>query len=249
MSFPEMMLALLGFILVVNSATSKRESQKTTKIIKIIVGIFVLLFTLWSYHINSQAINELGITNDTLKLNSRELLAKRMIDSSNNAGFQKYLRDTFGIERQNNTAMVIDTKIFHAKATQVSGIQQKSINTELQDSVNYDVKLINNTLIISPKQGTWSHGFFAFDTLNGIQFNEMLTEGMGTPNLVDKIKINKRIYNTHIFKIYDRPVYMDGPIKLNLSSDLNRYIIFGDQGYPSKRYIYKQGKVSWIPER
>lgn len=34
-----------------------------------------------------------------------------------------------------------------------------------------------------------------------------------------------------------------------LSGDNHRYIIFGDEGIPTKRYIFQNGKVKWIPKR
>ncbi len=82
-----------------------------------------------------------------------------------------------------------------------------------------------------------------------MKFESMLFDGMGTGNSIDKIIVGNKILNTHLFKIYDKPVYEAEPIKLKMTGDEERYIVFGDQGIPTRRYFYKKGKVSWIPEK
>jgi hypothetical protein len=170
------------------------------------------------------------------------LLKKRDIDSSDNAKFQKYLKDTFGIIKQGGKPIIYNTKIYNSKVEKINP-------TLLSDSINFQYNFKNDTLRVIPKQGTWVHAYFAFDTSNSVKFNASLNEGMGTANVVDKISVNGKILNTHIIKIFDRPVYKGAPITLSLSDNIHRYIIFGDEGIPSKRYIYQNGKVRWIPEK
>lgn len=143
---------------------------------------------------------------------------------------------------QNNKPLIYNTKIYNLKAKQ-------SKAEGLPDSLNYSFKMKGDTLCLAPKEGTWAHGYFAFDTINGTRFESMLFDGMGTANSIDKIIVGNKILNTHLFKIYDKPVYKGEPITLKMTGDLNRYVIFGDQGIPSKRYFYKQGRVTWIPEK
>lgn len=67
----------------------------------------------------------------------------------------------------------------------------------------------------------------------------MLEEGMGSPNIVDKVTVNNKILNTHLIKIYDRAVFNVEPIKLNISAYKTGYLVFGEQGNNLKRYFYK----------
>jgi hypothetical protein len=242
MDFTDVALPILGFVVVINSLKSIKKGLTRKEKIDAAIGFLIMIFSCWAYITNSKTLNDITNANDTLNVNIKTLLERRKTDSSNNATFQKYLKDTFGIIKQGVKPIIYNTKIYNSKVQEVKP-------NGLADSINYQYSLKNDTLFLAPKEGTWAHGYIAFDTANGTRFESMLHEGMGTPNLVDKININGRIYITHIFKMYDRAVYKQEPISLRMSGDLNRYIIFGDERIPSKRYFYKQGKVIWIPER
>jgi len=241
MSVSDFAIPILGFILAVLSARELKEKISAKKIIELFVGLLIMGFSIWASIENSESLSNISASNQTLQSKLDDLLEKRRTDSNNNEIFQKYLKDTFGIERQGDKPIKVyfnDTKNFYSNSESNSG---------LADSLNYNVKLMGDILYISPKEGTWSHGYFAFDTSNSKRFNDMLEEGMGTPNVADKISVNNKVLNTHLIKIYDRAVFNDEPIKLNISAYKNGYLIFGEQGNNRKRYLYKQGKVIWIP--
>ena len=233
MKFTDVIIPILVLVTVVIPFLKLKEGAEKASII--IVGILIMGFSIYISVDTNDTIN--GISNNT-----NTLLAQRKSDSINNSTFQQYLKDTFGIERKGNTAIKIINNT-------TNNYQASKKDEALSDSINYFFKLRNDTLAISPKEGTWVHAYIAFDTVNGKSFEGLLHEGMGTSNWADKINVNGKIYLTHLFKMYDRAVYNTSPIELNMAGHLNRYIIFGDEGIPRKRYIYKHGKVNWIPEK
>jgi hypothetical protein len=235
MGFTDFALPILGFILVISSAYYlKKEEVTTKKIIELVAGFLIMGFSIWASIENSGKLDKISSTNSGLKLKLDEIIDKRMIDSNNNATFQKYLKDTFGIERQGDKPVKL---YFNNTKNYFPTVQQIQTINGISDYIIY----------ITPKEGSWVHAYFAFDTTQSSKFAEMLEEGMGTPNVVDKVTVNNKILNTHLIKIYDRAVYKGEPIKLNISAFKNGFIIFGEQGNPSKRYFYKNGKVRWIP--
>jgi hypothetical protein len=241
MSAADFAIPILGFILVVISALSLKEEVSKKKVAELIVGLFIMGFSIWASVDNSETIKNFNMSNSDLKGKLNELIESRRIDSNNNVVFQEYLKDTFGIVRRGDKPVKIfvsNTKNYFSSIVE---------NNKVNDKENYEIKQVGDILNISPKEGTWIHGYFAFDTSNSKEFNEMLEEGMGTPNIVDKISVNAKIFNTHLIRIYNRAVYKNEPIRINISTLKNGYIIFGEEGNKNKRYIYKQGKVIWIP--
>lgn len=207
-------ISLLGFLPLLAEMIHKYQLYKKTEFLalkeifdfeffkSLIFGTLIFLFALFQNSSEGKEKKELSE-----KINT--LLDKREVDSANNASFQKYLKDTFGIIIQGNKPIIYNTKIYNSQ------IEQPKLEG-LADSINYQYSFENDTLRIVPKQGTWVHAFLAYDTAHPYSFKDGLDEGMGTANIVDKISINGKIFNTHLFKIYDRPVYKGNPIKINL---------------------------------
>ncbi len=242
MNISDFAIPILGFTLVVLSAISLKEGITRKKIIEIAVCLLIMGFSIWASIDNSETINDIGKSNSLLQTKLDDLLEKRRVDSNNNVVFQKYLKDTFGIERRGDKPV----KIYFTQTKNYFSTSQE--NKNISDSINFIIKKSGDILYISPKEGTWVHAYFAFDTTNSSHFSSMLDEGVGTPSIVDKITLNNKTLNTHIIRITDRPVYKEEPIKLNMSGYQNGYLIFGEQGDTKKRYFYKQGKVIWIPQ-
>lgn len=173
-----------------------------------------------------------------------------------------------GIDEKTGKILVLDSQLLAKEFTQVVNIINNTYQyqapaspplnqapvylrvpaNEMEDSANVRLVVRNDSLYIYPKTGTWVHAYYAHDTANSKQFIANFTEGMSTPNVVDPITINGKTYNTHIWKIFDRAVYTTNPIRLNIKGYKNRYIIFGDEGMPSKRWIFQSGKLTWIPD-
>ena len=99
MSVSDFAIPILGFILAVLSARELKEKVSTKKIIELIVGILIMGFSIWASVENSESLNNINASNNNLQAKLDDLFEKRRTDSNNNEIFQKYLKDTFGIER------------------------------------------------------------------------------------------------------------------------------------------------------
>lgn len=229
-------------LVVVNLWYSGKDWYKKENGFMLFIGIVTMGFSWYQNWTNSEQT-------DTMSSNLETVLKNQKIDSTNNAEFQKYLKDSIGIQREGNKANVVSNTNLTKYYNQYNITQTLNTTEGAPDSLNYIVSRRNDSLFISPKNGTWSHGYVAFDTTNGDSFEADMSTGMGTAFPVDKISVNNnKTFNTHIFKMYDRAVYDKSPIILNMRSSPDRYIIFGDEGIPRKRYIYQNRKVKWIPE-
>lgn len=238
-NWTDFIIPITGFILVIfKGYTSGKDWYKKENIWEIIIGFIVMISSIWISIDNNSAINK-------IENNTSSLLQQRIIDSTDNANFRKYLKDTFGIEKRGDTAIVVN------KTQYLSVVKPAQLkDTALADSLNYFFKLSKDTLFLSPLQGVWIHGFIAIDTTNYQNLEEIINDGMyiSSPNPLDVIYADGKVYNTYLWNVY-RAVYKKEPVYLNINNyGKNRYVIFGDQG-TSKRYIYKNGKVRWIPEQ
>lgn len=193
-------------------------------------------------------------TNETLQINVIRLLEARKTDSTNNADFQKYLKDSLGVARDGNKARIVNQFIYNSNVHNETIVQNLKDNS-LPDSINYIFRVVKDSLYISPKEGAWQRAYFSFDTANDKKNASLdnsskyiVSEGLG-PTEPDKIFINNKMYVVYTNLINDRAVYNKKPIALNLAGNRNQYIVFGEQGNATKRYFYKQGRVTWIPEK
>ncbi len=239
-------IPLVGIIPIVAGLYEAKKEKKFTIKAKweLFIGIVVILLSLNNSLNEKVSLSTINGQNDTLKLKVGSLTdtLRTTRDSLIKIGLS--------IDNKTGHISIMDSQILK-KVLQLRNIsvtipiEQKG----LSDSANYTFRLKYDTLYLSPKEGTWAHGYIAFDTSNGIPFERMMHEGEGTGNEVDKINVNGKIYMTHLVKIFDRAVYKAEPISLRMSGQLKRYIIFGDEGIPTKRWIYQNDKVKWIPER
>jgi hypothetical protein len=219
-------LPLLGFIPIAVAFFNVAKQKKITRqsLFEFIVGALVLFVSI-NDNMNNAAerrrnSNSLKSLHDTLT-NSRDTLLKIGI----------------GIDEKTGKLLILDSQLL-----------KKEFAKETSDSDNVVAILKNDSLYLYPKKGTWVHAYYAHDTANSAVFMSNFTEGMGTPYPVDKIHAGGKTYLTHLWKLYDRAVYKGSPIRLNMKNYENRYIIFGDEGIPSKRWIFQFGRVKWIPD-
>lgn len=244
MSLTDYALPILGFALIFNAVYFKVKNNKLDKKHKwdIAIGIIICGFSIWSSVNNSQAA-------ETLQSSVNKLLEKRNEDSANNSHFQKYLKDTFGIEKVGNEAKIVNRNTY---------IRNVTINNTLPNyatpnySKNFGYKLSKNkdTLILFPQEGVWVKPFFAFDaSLEEKNSNILQSDGMYQKDSrlpPEETIINGTRYKTltvHLSLVRDKI----NPLILDISANKNQYIIFGDESDRQKRYIYKNGSVTWVP--
>jgi hypothetical protein len=163
------------------------------------------------------------------------------------------LKVGLSIDEKTGRLLIMDSQLLKKEFTKVFNITvipSPIVPTieGIADSNNYTAFVRNDSFFAAPKVGTWVRAYYAHDTSRSELFIKNFTEGMGTPNEVDKFVINGRTYNTHMWKINDRTVYKGSPMRLNIAGYENRYIIFGEEGNPAKRWIFRSGKVYWIPD-
>ncbi len=207
-------------------------------------------FSIWLEIEKYDDINTLKSGNSTLNENVNSLLEKRGIDSTSNATFQKYLKDTFGIERTGNKPIIYNTKIYNSNIHESEGVANSSTN-----SINYGYELSStkDILTLYPKTGVWIKPFFSFDaSLEKINKNIYESDGEGKPYSTESgpseiTLINNKKYRTiSVFMSLVRS--KSYPLIIDISGDKSQYIVFGDDADPNKRYMYKNGKVNWIPK-
>ena len=99
---------------------------------------------------------------DNLKTKLEKAASDRTIDSTNNSYFQKYLKDTFGIEKFGNEAKIVNANTYVKNITVNNTL---SSNPAPDYSKNFGYKLSKNKdkLILFPQNGVWVKPFFAFD--------------------------------------------------------------------------------------
>lgn len=251
MSFLEIIVPALGLALIVNSTYGIIRSEKGAakkEIIELSLGVLICVFSIWSASSNSKTTGKLQSTADSSKNKINELLSQRKVDSTNDAKFQQYLKDSLGIQ-------VIDIATNTVRRTDNFYTIVNSLPKEgLSPSVNYEYKISKNkdSVIVFPKTGVWVKPFFSFDA--SIQAkNEaiLLADGMSITDSrlpPEETIINGVSYKTftvHLSIVRDK-IY---PLILDISADKNQYVIFGDESDPEKRYLYKGGKITWVPKK
>lgn len=247
MSFIEIVLPILGLSLVINSASSLyRTGLEKKDVVELIIGVLICVFSIWSASSNSTATVKLQASVDSSQSKINMMLSQRQIDSTNNANFQKYLRDSFGIQ-------VIDIATNSVKRTNNFYTIVSPEKTGISPSENFGYKFSSNrdTLIVFPKSGVWVKPFFSFDaSLEKNNSAIFLPDGMSQTDSrlpPEETIINGTRYKTftmHMSLVRDKSY----PLILDMSADKRQYIIFGDESDPEKRYFYKDGKFSWTPK-
>lgn len=119
----------------------------------------------------------------------------------------------------------------------------------IPDQENFVATVKRDTLYLYPKEGNWSHGYVAFDLSEGELVQQRVNYGEGTSMFMGGINLNvgNKTYITYVVKIHEKAVWRNSPIRVALVGFTN-YIIFGDEGAVSKRWMYQNGKVTWVPE-
>lgn len=246
MSFPDISLPVLAFLITLFLLPSVKDGVKSIHWIIGALSLMVMGFTLWNSHSNSE-------TNVQIRESLSSAQKDREIDSINDASFQRFMKDSFGIERQGNQAEIINHNLYDNRKT------YNTINSPLispfinNDATNYELRFskTKDSLIIYPKNGVWIKPFISFD-INKRGINEGLFQGDGmsleTTGVTEVTNIEGINYNTlTVFCSLIRDRQM--PMYLDISGDKKQYIIFGDASSPEKRYLYQNGKIKWIPKK
>ncbi len=244
--------SICAFIVALYALPSIKEGIKPKHYLVGGILIIIMGFSIYQASENSEITGNLSS-------NMKELLDQRRADSVSNAYFQTYLKDSVGISREGNKARIVNQNIYNSYSQVKESplnpplvlptISPVNITNILPDSINYNFRVSKDSLYISPKEGAWVRPFFATDISNKSKNLNIVEEGMGPMEPADKMNVNDKIFNVGMYLIYERAVYPKKPIALNLSGNRNQYIIFGEQGSSTKRYIYRRGKVEWIPEK
>jgi len=221
---------------VIEAIANRNVTKKT--VFEFLVGAAILFFS----------IND-NVNNTAEKRQNDSLSAKQDADILKVQDTLRRTRDsllTIGLKIDKTTGRieVVDSKILKA----VLKLQPPVMSAGIPDSLNYVTVLYHDTLMIYPKEGSWAHGYIAFDTTNSKEFENKMFMGIGPATEVDKINVNGKTYLTHIYSAFSVATHKGHPWELSMSNSLNRYIIFGEDGVGSKRYFYRNGKVKWIPE-
>ena len=121
MNISDFAVPLIGFGVAINSAIETlKKGFKTKDVVDIILGLFIMGFSLSIASDNSDTIIGIRTDNNNLQKGVTMLLSQRALDSINNYSFQKYLRDSFGIEKKGDKPVIYNTKIYLSKSTQDS---------------------------------------------------------------------------------------------------------------------------------
>ena len=206
----------------------------------IFVAALIMVLTVWNLFIQSSNEKADQIEKKSLHTDIKTIQSKLDIQLKNDNNFESWLKNTYGIERKGDTAIVYNTNIYYSKAPKqnVDGIP---------DSINYSFKLIKDTLVVFPKEGVWVKPFFSFDQklfkANGEIYQSDGTE-YSIPYDITTVN-NKKLHTITVDMSLTRS--KERPLVMNISGDKNQYVIFGDEATPSKRYIYEHGKINWIP--
>lgn len=105
MNIGDIILPVLSFLLVVNSAIAIKKGLELKNILELIIGILILGFSIWNSFDNSETINNISIQNDTLRKQTIKL------DSSLNR--QTELIKSLGLKFDQKTGeiYIIDSQI------------------------------------------------------------------------------------------------------------------------------------------
>lgn len=236
---------VLGFLLIIISVRKAvNEGWNNLALAELIVGVLIAGSSAVSIKLNSSSSKRLQSSIDTL-------LNNRKVDSVNNEKFKTFLKDSFGIEKRDTTAVISNTYIYNSKSidTIKKVLDTVKTNTTIPDSLNFSIKILGDSLFLAPKYGAWEKGFVGFDMQNweAIQKLNILSEGIAPGNDFPVSIINNKKYRIGIFSIYERAINPRMPIKLNLTGYKNQFLIFGDQVSETKRYLFQNGKVRWFP--
>lgn len=125
-------------LLLVGILKPKINGEGSIGVIEIILGVLLFFLSINDNISNTQTsiknvnlLKEVSSKNDTLIKQSNTASLMRLSDSISNAAFQKDLKDSFGILRNGNKAVVVNN--IHV----VKYLSPKSITTDLQEFKTY----------------------------------------------------------------------------------------------------------------
>lgn len=245
--------SLLGVLVIVNGAYHAKKEEKRKLWVDVVFGIAIMAISIWNSIDNSNNIEHIKDTADSVKSSLEKSLNEtrnqRISDSISNEAFQKYVKDTFGIERVGDRAQKITYSSSTTNYFQPAEIKQET--PKVTDENNYTFKVEGTKLYISPKEGVWLHPFFQFDS-RLLAKNKRITDESEIPIdenslMLEEVNIENSTFRVYTVRQLKRAIIYNKPLVLDLSSDPGQFIIFGDEGSSTKIYIYQKGKVSWYP--
>ena len=251
------LIALLALATTIVSSINLSEkgntkSEKIKYIALVLIGILTMIFTLVII-CKQKTKDKLEDTEKAnLKKDVKDIQSKLNVKIKSDSAFELWLKDTFGIKRRGDTAIIYNTNNYFSQINQ----GQKEKPDLYPDSTNYGFSFLHNkdTLILYPKNGVWVKPFLSFDAkLDKVNGGVYQSDGMGKPYSTKSgpseiTNVNGKNYKT--ISVFMNIVRSKSyPLIIDMKGYKNQYIIFGDSADPNKRYIYQKGKVRWIPIR
>lgn len=153
--------------------------------------------------------------------------------------------------------LVIDSQILKntllPKTVFITTIKNTSTENINDDSSNYVYyhSRTGDTVIVYPKHGVWAKPYLCFDSkLESKNSNLYQSDGTTNSDSLHPTQISLNGKQIDVIDIYMSMIRSkDKPLYLNISGDKHQRVIFGDYTNLNKRYMYKNGKITWIPEK
>ena len=160
MSFLDIAPSVCAFIISLIALPSIEKGIKSKHYIIGFIAMLIMGFTIYQASENTDISNAIVTGKDSLINLSNDLLKKIETDSTNNASFQKFVRDTFGIDRSGNKALIYNYNVYKKNIYNFGNDSVKR-----NESENYIYKLSKNkdTLVVFPKIGVRIKPFMGFD--------------------------------------------------------------------------------------
>lgn len=257
----EILVPIFGAFVILNAAIHSKEKSKSELLIEIILGILICGCAI-AVIIHNNRVNEKN-EKDKQDLNNSisELRKQAKSISDNDSIFRKELHDS-GFRRVGNSLVKIQDNSIHQNINQdnsnsnIYNISKEQNKLEpsketVTDENNFTYTFSKNKLSVYPKEGIWQSTFIQIES-NTLEANKKITDEADLPDPQvsgEEIFINRKRYIVHTISNFRETIYKNHPLVLDLSGKPNQFIIFGDFSNPTKRYIFKNGVVSWIPSR
>ncbi|MBC7689904.1 MAG: hypothetical protein H7211_17200 [Aquabacterium sp.] len=104
--------SVCAFIISLIALPSIEKGIKSKHYIIGFIAMLIMGFTIYQASENTDISNAIVKGKDSLINLSNDLLKKIETDSTNNASFQKFDRDTFGIDRSGNKALIYNYNVY-----------------------------------------------------------------------------------------------------------------------------------------
>ena len=257
MGAADWILPFLGFAVLITPLFLDSNERIYKKIAIAITGVIILGFSWWKAWSDNEALQSVKDDNSSILSILKQSVSDRVTDSTNAANFQKVLLDSLGISKLHGKPIVTNNRVFKSYISnylnQFIPENEPDVKSNITpagpgaipDSLNFYYSLRNGFLTISPKEGAWTHSFIIIDSSDFVK-NQMTTEGENI-NADEYIMVDGMRHKVITNQINNRAVYKESPISINIMNT-PKFLIFGETGNNSKRYLYRDSKIYWYPK-